>query len=532
MWYNKAVELHNKIREMTEQSSGGTLVFFGSGEICEKMLDYFRKNEFPFPTAICDNSTKKHGTTIEEIPIISFENAVENYKDLNILVTSYEYGNEIAKQVLEKLEKNRVLNIRPYFDDEPHTEFEKTHKEFIEKRNLYTASLRGDNDKKFKLLKPTDMPEEVKEIVKRLEYYRNTYEQGEDLEITKDNLWIIQKKRVNFWEDFSEFDKKNYSLIDFLNKDNYNNVFKSKHYGNHLFGNHTNISVNIAEAVENVTAFSDFLKKKNIPFLYMQFPSKLSNVDISLINDIVDKVNPGITEFLQGIFENGVNILDYRKLMSNNNIEFLDGFFKTDHHWKPRTAFHATKKLCEELEKLINHKFDYTKFDLNNYNQIIYPNIFLGSYGRKTGILYGGLDDFEIILPKYETDYTWESPSKGFKTRGEANDSLLYTLQLDWKYFLTNPYGVYNLMDSLNVIITNHKNNSDLKILCLHDSFANPIASFLAPHFSELHFYDLRGELNKYDIIKTIDDVKPDVVIMMYTRSFMHQHCMTDVNPY
>lgn len=227
------------------------------------MLDYFRKNNFPLPSAICDNDRKKQGATIEDLPIISFEYALENCNNLNIIITSYEYANEIAEQVLEKLDDSAVLNIRVYFDATPENQLAISREEFIEKRKLYVASLRGENNEKFELLKPSDMPYEAKKIVEKLESYRNAYARGEDLIIDKDDFWIIPERNASFWKDFT----KNNHLIDFIDQGNYNNIYKSKNYKGHFFEMHKkNPTFNIAEKIESVTGFSTFLEKKKFLF--------------------------------------------------------------------------------------------------------------------------------------------------------------------------------------------------------------------------------------------------------------------------
>ncbi|RXD25174.1 hypothetical protein EJB02_22500, partial [Acinetobacter baumannii] len=48
--------------------------------------------------------------------------------------------------------------------------------------------------------------------------------------------------------------------------------------------------------------------------------------------------------------------------------------------------------------------------DLNQYEQISYPQSFLGSLGKRTGYGYAGMDDFIVIKPMFETNltYTWD----------------------------------------------------------------------------------------------------------------------------
>lgn len=365
------------------------------------------------------------------------------------------------------------------------------------------------NNEKFTLKSPEDMPEHAKEIVNKIEQLKQLYLKGENFNIDDQKLKLVQ---------------------DLFSKKFYKNVMRFCGFGSHLVEQEITFLVEIDEkAIENVTELSKYLENKGTQFLFMQIPCKLSP-NIVLPDGILDRTNPASTKFVEGLKKNNVNTFDYRQYMLDNNIDFLDSFFVTDCHWKPKTAFDATKILCQEIEKLISIEIDTDKLDINNYDRIVYPNIFLGSCGKSSNIYFSGVEDFELIIPKYDTDYSWIDPVKGFTKRGEAKASLLYPLHLDWNYTVLNPYAVYSLPMSGYAIIKNHKATNTNKILFLCDSFSNTIASFLAPQFSELHFLDLRGE--KKDLFGIIEEIKPDIVVMLYTTyTYNNIISMTDVNP-
>ncbi len=55
----------------------------------------------------------------------------------------------------------------------------------------------------------------------------------------------------------------------------------------------------------------------------------------------------------------------------------------------------------------------------------------------------------------------------------------------------------------------------------------------MAPHFSSLHFIDIRENYNKKDLLQLIESVNPDLVLMMYWPSALATRSGgTDVNPY
>ena len=112
--------------------------------------------------------------------------------------------------------------------------------------------------------------------------------------------------------------------------------------------------------------------------------------------------NETADSLLASLNEDGIDYLDYRTLLNRSGIAYSDLFYNTDHHWKVETSFWAFKELVNKLEtdygEVFQNKDKFT--DLNNYNQITYKDAHIGSQGKKTGILYAGVDDFTFIYPK------------------------------------------------------------------------------------------------------------------------------------
>lgn len=83
--------------------------FFGGGQRAQTYLELFQKQGWKKPIAICDNSKKLHGTSLEEIPILSFHEAIEKYPNLRILITNYHYQKEIYQQIIKEIPEERIL---------------------------------------------------------------------------------------------------------------------------------------------------------------------------------------------------------------------------------------------------------------------------------------------------------------------------------------------------------------------------------------------------------------------------------------
>ena len=120
--------------------------------------------------------------------------------------------------------------------------------------------------------------------------------------------------------------------------------------------------------------------------------------------------NEGADEFLRKLSEDKIDYLDLREDILQSGIEPSDLFFDTDHHWTPRTAFWGFTQVVSFLNERYGLVLDEGYTDLNQYEQISYPQSFLGSLGKRTGYGYAGMDDFIVIKPMFETNltYTWD----------------------------------------------------------------------------------------------------------------------------
>ena len=80
-------------------------------------------------------------------------------------------------------------------------------------------------------------------------------------------------------------------------------------------------------------------------------------------------------------------------------------YFVTDHHWKIKTAFEAVNHISEILNNKYHFNIDSFYTDINHYHIISQKNAYLGSIGKRNGRFYGGVDDFEYILPNLKPNY-------------------------------------------------------------------------------------------------------------------------------
>lgn len=307
----------------------------------------------------------------------------------------------------------------------------------------------------------------------------------------------------------------------------------------HIFGdkfvyNHPNLM--LEDKIKSLGNFYKYLSTLNIPFLYFQAPNEISPSETKLPKP--NNNNKFVSELIKMISKLGIDYIDYRDILIKNN-NFLESFSKTDHHWKPKTAFDATKTILNKINQLTSIDFNNDMLDIKSYNITIYEKIFLGSYGKKAGILFSPPEDFELIEPKFETDFEFIGKNIKYHKKGSIRESLFLPTHLNWDYYRCNPYAVYNLSSSDHTIIKNNISYNDNTILFINDSFTNPIASFIAPHFKECHFLDLRGinpnrkQSKKQDLFDLIQTINFDIVVMAYSPLMvLGEKLAFDIDPY
>jgi hypothetical protein len=184
--------------------------------------------------------------------------------------------------------------------------------------------------------------------------------------------------------------------------------------------------------------------------------------------------------------------------------------FKTDHHWTIEATFEVFRALVKKLDDDYGANLDPDGFysDIANYNVRKYQNCFLGSLGRRSGIVFSGFDDFTLIWPKFKTDFRKDYiDTKGRNSReGELIDSLMSLQYMNG----ANGYDsmVFNVYESGYswAKITNKMNPNGPKLFMIHDSQAQPLSAFLAPLFSEIHLTWPLADGTKMDIEQYVRD--------------------------
>lgn len=267
--------------------------------------------------------------------------------------------------------------------------------------------------------------------------------------------------------------------------------------------------------VENIRNLKESTNK---PLIYIMAPRK-GNYS-TFPSNAPNNIKSNCDRFINQLKNNSIDYLDLRVPMVEQGITEEEAFFVTDHHWKPTMGFWATNEICKKLNADYDFTYDKEKLDISNYNIKTYKDMMLGSYGRKVGTYFTnyGLDDFDVITPKFDTNLIHSDLIKNETRSGDFKEALLYPSHLDNSdVYNTEPYTTY--MDSNNTIrvIKNLNADKDAKtILMVRDSYACVVTPFLSLNCKELHILDIRRNVRVESVSDYANEVNPDYILILY----------------
>lgn len=259
----------------------------------------------------------------------------------------------------------------------------------------------------------------------------------------------------------------------------------------------------------------EYAKESGADILYVQRPWKNSDESEEVLPyGITLEYGLQFNYWCERMEEENVPVLDLREALNEHELKF----YKTDHHWTIRTSLYAAGKIINTLNDNYNLNLNEQLVDINNYDSEIFKNCFLGSQGIKTGKYYVGKDDFEVIIPKFDTStilFRYDNEGLVEKRSGNFSDAFIsYDLINDENY--NNKYSSYTFDGYIENRIYNYNADNNLKVLLIADSFSRPLVTFFSQCFYETRNLDPQAGRYTDSYVEYIEEYKPDVVVMMF----------------
>lgn len=231
-------------------------------------------------------------------------------------------------------------------------------------------------------------------------------------------------------------------------------------------------------------------------------------------------VDQSITELPDLLSDKGMSAINMMNSIQNSDIDHYSLFYKTDHHWNVYGGFYAAQLLIDEL----GYETDEQIKNISSYTAKNTESCFLGSLGRRVGPIYGGLDDFAVLYPQFETSFTVTTYDE--VRSGDFANSVIFKEHLPQEdgNISTVAYGAFLGGDFGLQTVKNNMCNNGKKVLLVRDSYGGAVSPYLALACEELHIIDMRHydglPIAEYAAQADIDDV-----VIMYSSGSLTNRC-------
>lgn len=271
----------------------------------------------------------------------------------------------------------------------------------------------------------------------------------------------------------------------------------------------------------NVVKLSRYVEKQGKNFLYVELPCKAQK-EGEYPAGVPEYGNQNADEILKMLDRKSVQRMDVRDIMEKEHIKSTECFFRTDQHWKPATALWAAGEISKKLSQVDSKWKDHPEYrNLNNYRKEHYSDLFLGAIGKKIGSAYAGMDDFAMLIPKFDNQFRYCMPKekKTVERTGSFKTAFIVPENLEKDPFRVNTYAAYCGGDHPRECVTNEKVKNNRHILLIRDSFSCALMPYLSLYTKNVTTLDLRHYKTEslYDYIRNHPEI--DTVIVAYNPS-------------
>lgn len=277
---------------------------------------------------------------------------------------------------------------------------------------------------------------------------------------------------------------------------------------------------------EAVLAMKKLKEDIAVPIFCILPPNKNTQEKASLPNGVLDYSVLNENELYDRLSNIGIKTLSLSREYIKEKKSEKETFYMTDTHWRNETAFWAYQRSLKFLEKEMFVKFHNAdkSNSLKNYKLEKFKGIYIGSMGKRVGKEYiEQKDDYTLIIPKFDTKYTYIKYDENYKVKSEKKGSFEEVFVNRWVISDKNEYTdkYITMMDygAPYEVIINDKIDAGVSLVIIRDSFAMPFSAYLASNVKHIYMFDTRYENIRRTLRKKIEEVSPDAVLLLCNSS-------------
>lgn len=286
---------------------------------------------------------------------------------------------------------------------------------------------------------------------------------------------------------------------------------------NYLLTFYPEVSFNMNRAINRIRELKEYCDGLDIPLLCVRFPSKATYSAHSANEYGIRSVDMETRElFLKRVRKRGIPTLDMNGILKDKGFSEEEVFYRTDHHWKTEMGLIAAREIAGFLQAETSAEVHPELLEEELFHRTEYPYQWLGETGRKVSAVWTGTrDSYTLIEPDYETSLEYCYPASDVVTEGDFSAFLDHELLGREPVLYQDSLHYAYMKDAKAVTTIRNKAGSGARILMIKDSYAVPVAPFLALATGELTCWDMRR--NREQVLGYIGENRFDAVIIAYT---------------
>ena len=275
-----------------------------------------------------------------------------------------------------------------------------------------------------------------------------------------------------------------------------------------------------ADSAVRIRDLFAWLKGRGIGALYLQAPTKMDVGGLLYPYEVKHRIYEKADLVRAELQTNGCEVLDMRNRLAATVDDVSRNFYVADHHWRIEAAFGVFPAVVDQMLSILGQdgKDVLQLVDSRNWLCQAREDWFLGSWGRRVGRFFAGLDDISWYEPKFNTHLSCAVPRIELITVGKFSEALVRSAGFLDGRFPLHARNAYCLYVGGNFPLVMHRNASapsHARILLVVDSFALPMQAFLTTVFSEIDVLDLRS-FKEMQLCDYVDAYGPDLVAFLY----------------
>lgn len=289
--------------------------------------------------------------------------------------------------------------------------------------------------------------------------------------------------------------------------------------------------VEVAYKADNLLAFANLLAKDGIGFTMISAPSRNEVEQERFPRGAVDYCAINRQAFLQELRSRQIRTLDLQEeLASVRQDRSAPGafFYRTDTHWVNEVALEATRVIRRYLSEQ-GFALGEDTAGGRQYQAVVYPHVYLGSMGRRTGKDYAGSpDDYTLLLPRQQTALSYtKSDNQGIlsgERRGSFEEVFVHHEVLTADDIYADRYTAMMGYGTPLEHIHNDNIAEEGRLVLIKDSFAMPVAAYLSEYVRDIYLVDLRNNDLAERLPELIRQISPHQVVYLFSPTCLYYY--------